>query len=276
MYSQAFAAAPKISKKVKEITEWHRPDFKTEATHVATSGYDQKGNLSYHYSKGTPTDKWNTYQYDKQGRLIKKKEFFEDVLHKTSITYKPGVAIKIYSFHDKTYRICDYTKAGKLVERKTFAKGGEIEKPGYILLKRNLFFYNKQDSLIAEQIQSYGFKGRRTGKVVHTEKVKHLYDPASQLRIQSVFLNHDGTKRMERFYTYNSMGSLKKIMDYYHMEKRVQSVSYLYKKKKIWQQITEKNDQKSVLVFVDGRPLRRRNYLGGKLIKIVDYGYQYY
>lgn len=272
---QAFAEAPKLERKVKEIVEWQRPTLKAKAQVAATSGYDRRGNLIYHYSTETPKTQRNTYRYDSQNRLLEKREYFEGILHHTQYSYRPNLVIAEYTFHDKTYRICDYYKSKNKVERKVFAKGGEMNK-SYQLLKRHQYFYHKKGKIKSESKVNYGLKGARKGQEVAEEKIKYHYHPKSGLLNHIEYFNIDNTLRKERFFSYNAKGTLLRTVDYFHLEKEVSTTEYLYKNGVIWQEITEKGDQKSVLVFTGGRPIRLRSYLSGKLQLVVDYGYAYY
>ena len=130
--------------------------------------------------------------------------------------------------------------------------------------------------LKTEKIAAYGIEGRRKGKVVTEEKIKYHYDAGKRNLLRVEYFNIDGTLRKERFLTYNPQGKLSQSVDLYHLEKGIETVDYLYQEGKMWQKITERGDQKSVLVFTKGRPIRLRTYLAGKLQSVVDYGYEYY
>ncbi len=273
-FSQAFWTAPKADKVVKEIIEWHRPNLKVLASQKAISGYDLKGNLIYHYLVEKPLEK-NTYRYDAQNRILEKVEYFEGIKHRTNYSYSNKLQVQEHRFHDKTYRICDYYKNKKRVERKVFAKGGEMENK-YLLLKRNLFFYHKNDSLKSEKIAFYGIQGSKKGKIVSEESIVHHYHSGGRFKSHIEFFNLDKSLRKERHFTYNSKGRISQILDYFHVEQKVEVTDLKYKEGQLWQRIFQKNDQKDVLVFHKKRPIRLRSYMAEKINKVVDYAYVYY
>ncbi len=273
-FSQAFMNAPKAKKVVKEIVEWHRPNLKVLASKKAISGYDRNGNLIYHYLVEKPQEK-NTYRYDGQNRVLEKVEYFEGILHKTFYSYSNKLIVKEHHFHDKTYRICDYFKDKRKVERKVFAKGGEMENK-YLLLKRSLFFYHKNDSLKSEKITFYGIQGSKKGKVVSEERIAHHYHSGGRFKSHVEFFDLDNSLRKERHFSYDTKGKLSQVLDYFHLEKKVEITDLMYKEGHLWQRVFQKADQKDVLVFHKERPIRLRSYIGEKINKVVDYGYTYY
>ena len=273
--AQTFLEAPAADRKVKKITEWHRTDLKAEGKAANTSVYDKKGKLIHYYPTGTPKEQWNNYEYDRRNHLVAKREFFEGTKHQTNCVYPNGQKVCESTFHDKTYRICWYYRGKKLVEKKEFAKGGEMGK-NFQVLKRTQYFYNKRQQLKSEKISVYAIQGRYKGQVVGVEKILHFYDPAHHQEIHCQFFNLDKSLRMERFFSYDRQNKLTQTIDYYPLEKRVDTVELKYKEGRLWQKIEERENQKNILVYVKGRPIRLRSYLDGNLVGVVDYAYEYY
>ncbi len=272
LMAQPFDQAPDLTKPVRQIVEWQRTNLKSTMHKAAISRFDQQGNL-LKYSDFRAEDAVFSYAYDSKNRIIRKSERIEGVEHTTSYEYRPGVAISELKFHEKTYRTCIYSKGQKVMEKKEFVKGGELEKK-HLLLRWTHFQYNAQNQLLVEKTDHYAVQGRRKGKKIFTEIVRHHYD--GKFLTYSQYFNADASMRMVKYFRYNKQGLLKQEIEHYPVEDRLDTTEYLYQNGKLWQKIEESENQRRVLVHVEGRPIRLRTYLDGALTGVVDYAYEYF
>ena len=67
-----------------------------------------------------------------------------------------------------------------------------------------------------------------------------------------------------------------KIEHQYLLDNSSATIEYKYKNGKIWQLIEQMPYKKSVRVYVDGRLIRNRVYMGEDLFAVVDYQYEYF
>ncbi len=270
--AQPFDRAPELPQRVRQIVEWQRSRLDGEPHKAAISRFDERGNL-IEYTDFRDDDSVFSYTYDSQNRPLQCTEWIEGVEYQTTFQYRPDLHISERSFHDKTYRTCDYFRAGRLVEKKEFARGGELA-ANHLLWRWTRFHYDGQNRLLREQIDHYAVNGARKGEQLFTEIIRHHYD--GRFLLYSQHFNAGESLRMVKYFRYDRQGRLLREIEHYPLEDRLDSTEYRYRGGKLWQRIEESENQRRVLVHVAGRPIRLRSYLDDELIGVVDYAYEYY
>ncbi|MEO1514118.1 MAG: hypothetical protein AAFV95_03870 [Bacteroidota bacterium] len=270
-WAQPFQKAPKLPKDVRRITEWVRPDFKHKSIKSSISEYDRSGNLVKYYQHDSP-DYRQLYAYDAKGRMTESRQGTDSAEVVTFYAYKKDLEIKEERFRGKVLKSMSYYKKGQLVELKNFVKGGELGDK-YLLKDRTVYSYNKRDSLQGETYYFYPIPGKGEAQ---KRKLIYLYDPATGLRLQEKYYDFDKKLRMIRAYHYDGQNRILRVDLQFLRDNTVGSTEYKYKNGKIWQRIENLPHKRSVMVYVDGRLIRNRIYMGGNIFTIVDYQYDYF
>ena len=269
--AQPFTALPANVKKVKSITEWFRTDLNAESQRGGTSLFNKQGKL-VRYLPARDNYDHQRYYYDQKDRLIRFVEGSETDSIVTRIAIHKNSVSREQYFRGKIHRTITFYKKGKKVEEKSFAKGMELGSR-YLLKNRVVYTYNANDSLVGEMHYEYPVRGRGA---TQKRKVLHKYDESSQKRVCTLSYDYDGKLRVETLFAYDAKGRITKILHTYKKDGNQRLIEYKYKNNHIWQIIDDAQYKKVVSVFVDGRLIRNRSYLGGELFAIVDYQYAYY
>ncbi|MEM9920645.1 MAG: hypothetical protein AAF990_21285 [Bacteroidota bacterium] len=269
--AQPFYRAPELPKAVQRITEWVRSDFKEKSVKNGVSVFDQKGRLVKYYQSDSPSYR-HLYIYDDKGRLKTCRQGTESSEVLTEYTYKKNVMVRMERFRGKVLRTIHYYKKGRLVEKKNYVKGGELG-DRFLLKDRCIYSYNRIDSLQGELMYFYPIPGK--GKP-QTRKVVYQYDAKTKLRSSDVYYDFDGQIRLKRRYRYDEKGRIAFIEQDHLRDNSSSQIEYKYKNGKIWQCIETFPYKRSVKVYVDGRLIRNRTYMGEDIFTIVDYQYEYF
>ena len=107
-------------------------------------------------------------------------------------------------------------------------------------------------------------------------KVLHYYDTPQKKRSQTKEDDFDGSIRLIKKYSYDSNGRPQRIIINFPKNGQKKVLEYKYKNGKIWQEIEEIDNNKTVKIYIDGRLIRIRTYQDDKIFNIVDYQYVYY
>ncbi len=269
--AQPMTQAPELPRKVRTITEWYRTDVEAKGQRGGQSRFNRAGHL-IHYKPAKDDYNEQRYYYDGQGRLKRMIEGSEQDSIVTVLWYSKGKIVKEQRFRGKVHRTVQFFRGGKKVEEKSYAKGVELGNR-YLLKARVMYNYNKMDSLAGETHYAYPVRGKAKPQ---KRKVLHFYDPKSKLRSKTLEYDFDGRLRIESLMAYDARGRLSQLLHSFQEDGSQRLIEYKYKNGKIWQIIDDAQYKKVVSIFVNGRLIRHRSYLGDQLFAIVDYQYSYY
>ncbi len=279
--AQPFDKAPATAKKIKNITEWIRPNLNATSVKGMVSAFDKNGNL-LSYTGDFEHSIFNTYHIlDKKGRIVETLEGKGVNRYKTRYFYKKNQKTVEKIFRGKmTRENYYYDKYNKITEFKSFSKGLELGKK-FQVKERIIYKYNSRGQCISEKIMTYKMPN---SKKFDTRKKIYYYHSSTRHLIKTIEYDYDGKPSVVADYAYFKSSSdtkgikapVKSIITNFLKDDQVSTEEFKYQKGKIWQKILTERGFRHVEVYTKGRLIRLRSYNNDKLFRVVDYQYGYY
>jgi len=268
--------APKLEKKVSQIIEWMQLDG--EVIKANTSYFNKAGKLTGYYNKDDKKGEKIIFEYDDQGRVVKKTIGTDEASAIKQFEYEKNKVVWEEHFRGKVFRGIEFkNEKGQLVEKKTYLKGGEMGEK-FILRERYIFSYNAQDSLKGIKHYAYSLDGSRKGKSYETKKTLFYYESKTGKRSRISYFDVSEEEVKNTQYEYHKDGRLKKVtLSSTTPYENNRIIEYHYNNDgTLWQEIEKTAYKRFVKIYKKGRLIRQRTYIGEELFTIVDFQYVFY